>query len=68
MRVGGCEKRRVAIWRPRSAEPWDYCRSAVVAHWAWLKCVLGAVKAYVAVWGPWSLGLQVCCRGALGMA
>ena len=73
----------------------DYCRSAVVASWAWLKCVLGvwqnacgcwgllcpglgghglnafweAVKKQVAGWGPWSLGLlQVCCRGALGMA
>ena len=37
-----------------------------MVHWAWLKCG-EAVKTYVAVWGPWSLGLQVCCRGSLGI-
>ena len=59
--LGGCEK--AGGWLGPLAL--GCCRSAVVVHWAWLKCG-EAVKTYVAVWGPWSLGLQVCCRGALG--
>ena len=62
--LGGCEK--AGGWLG-PLEPW-----VAVGLLSWctghgLNAFWEAVKTYVAVWGPWSLGLQVCCPGALGI-
>ena len=48
MRVGGCEKRRVAVWRPQSARSLGTTVGAVVALCT-AKCFLGGGKTHVAV-------------------
>ena len=63
MRFGRLRKSRWLVWALGAL---DYCRSAVVVHWAWLRCVLGGCEN-VCGRGPWNLRLQVCCRGALGI-
>ena len=62
--LGGCEKAGgwlgpLELWVAVGLLSW--CTGhGLNAFWE-------AVKTYVAVWGPWSLGLQICCPGALGI-